>query len=294
MSPLRKRLIEDLRLRNRSQKTIDTYVRHVKQFAEFFGRSPEVLGPEHVRQYQLSLLERKVSWPAFNQCVSALRFLYKNTLHHPEMIERLPYGRRPKRLPVVLDRCEVFDLLTCVPNPKHRMALTTMYATGARVGEAMRLDVADIDSRRMNILVARGKGNKQRLVPLSQNLLQELRGWWRTHRDPVWLFPGGLPGEPLTEGTLQRAFAEAAKKAGITKAATSHSLRHTFATELLEGGVDLLIIQKLLGHTSLHTTLLYTHVRRDHLQVAGQVQQLLPLRELLHRQSDPPLRRLAR
>jgi len=293
MTPLRERFVQDLELINRSSSTIDIYVGHVARFAKHFGCSPAQLGPEQCRQYQLHLLERNLSWSTFNQCVCALRFLYGTTLGRTEVIPRLRFGRRPKKLPVVLDRQEVLELLTCVRNRKHRMGLTTMYATGVRVGEVVRLAVGDIDSRRMTILVARGKGNKQRLVPLSQNLLEELRAWWCQHRDPKWLFPGGRPGRPLTESTLQRAFSAAAGKAHITQAASPHTLRHTFATELLEAGVDLLTIQKILGHTSLRTTLIYTHVRRDHLQVAGRVQDLLPLRQL-RGQPDPPPRQSTR
>lgn len=281
MTPLRQRFLEDLRLRNRSPKTICCYLRHVTQFARYFGRSPEGLGPEQARQYQLHLLERKLSWSSFNQCVCALRFLYGTTLGRADYIERLPYGRRPKKLPVVLDRQEVVELFSCVCCQGHRMLLTTMYATGLRVGEAVQLSVRDIDSRAMTILVACGKGNKQRLVPMSPTLLQELRSWWCRHRHPRWLFPGAKPDQPLTTSTLQRACQAAVRRAGLHKAATPHSLRHTFATELLEAGVDLLTIQKILGHSCVNTTIRYTHVRRDHLQRAGRVLDLLPLRELL-------------
>ena len=287
MSPLRKRFIEDLELRNRSQNTIDAYVSHVARFAQHFGRSPEQLGPEETRQYQLHLLEQKRSWSNFNQCVCALRFLYRVTLDRSEVIFRLPFGRQPKKLPVVLDRQEVLELLACVRSRRSRMVLTTMYATGMRVDEAVHVGVADIDSRRMTILVARGKGNKQRLVPLTPTLLSELRSWWLEHRDPRWLFPGGRPGYPLTAGTVQRACQAAVSLAGLTKRATPHSLRHTFATELLEADVNSLIIQKILGHTSLQTTSRYTHVRRDHLQAACQVLDLLPLKELLGERGQP-------
>jgi site-specific recombinase XerD len=281
MTPLRQRFIEDLQLRNRSPRTIDCYVRHLVRFAGYFGRSPEDLGLEEARQYQLHLLERKLSWSSFNQCVCALRFLYGTTLGRTEHIARLPYGRRPKRLPVVLDRQEVVELLSCVSFRKHRMVLTTMYATGMRVDEAVHLGVADIDSRRMTICVARGKGNKQRLVPLTPTLLSQLRLWWLSHRHPRWMFPGGRADQPLTTSTIQRACQQAVAAAGLKKAATPHSLRHTFATELLEADVDLLTIQKILGHTSLQTTTRYTHVRRDHLQAASHVLDLLPLTALL-------------
>ena len=281
MTPLRQRMIEDLQLRNRSPKTVSCYVGHVSRFARHFGRSPECLGPEEARQYQLHLLERKVSWSCFNQSVCALRFLYGTTLGRPDYIPRLSYGRRPKRLPVVLDRQEVLELLSCIPCRSHRILLTTLYATGMRVGEAVELAVRDIDGHRMTILVARGKGNKQRLVPMSPTLLKELRIWWQEHRNPQWLFPGAKPDRPLNVSNLQRACKAARGRASLNKAATPHSLRHTFATELLEAGVDLLTIQKILGHTCIKTTTRYTHVRRDHLQRAGRVLDLLPLQELL-------------
>lgn len=288
MTPLRERFIDDLRLRNRAPDTIECYVRHVRQFAKHFGRSPERLGTEEIRQYQLHLLERKVSWSSFNQCVCALRFLYGTTLRRPEYIERLPYGRRPKKLPVVLDRQEVVELLSCVSSRGHRVALTAIYATGMRVEEAAELGVPDIDSRQMCILVARGKGNKQRLVPMSRMLLEELRNWWKLHRDPRWMFPGAKPERPINPEVLQRACQAAVRKARLKKHATPHSLRHTFATELLEAGIDILTIQKILGHSHISTTLRYTHVRRDHLQQAAGVVNLLPLRELLSQEQQQP------
>ena len=290
MTPLRKRMIDDLRIRNRAHSTIQVYVAHVARFAQHFGRSPEQMGPEEVRQYQLHLLEQKVSWSNFNQAASALRFLYGTTLRRPEDIPRISYGRRPKRLPVVLSREEVMELLACITNRKHRMVLTTMYATGMRVAEATALSVRDVDSQRMSILVARGKGNKQRLVPLSHTLLLELRLWWRAHRNPHWMFPGSRPDRPLHHSTIQRSWKGAVRHVGLKKPACTHSLRHTFATELLEGGIDLLTIQKILGHTSVRTTAKYTHVRRDHLQATCQVLDLLPLEELRTADHSPASR----
>jgi site-specific recombinase XerD len=288
MTPLRQRLIDDLKLRNRSPRTIEAYVAHVARFARHFGRSPEELSVEHAREYQLHLIQRQVSWSNFNQCTSALRFLYRTTLERSEEFERLPYGRRPKRLPVVLSRDEVLKVLSCVANRKYRMLLTTMYATGMRISEAAALSVTDIDSRRMTILVACGKGNKQRLVPLSAKLLDELRQWWRVHRHPRWLFPGANPDRPLHIGGPQRAYQQAVRAAGLNKPASTHSLRHTFATELLEAGVNLLVIQKILGHGSLSTTAIYMHVRRDYLQSVSQTVDLLPLAQLCGQTSEPP------
>jgi site-specific recombinase XerD len=281
MTPLRRRFIDDLTLRNLSPRTIQCYVWHVAHFARHFGRSPEELTDEHVREYQLHLLhEQKASWSRFNQAVCALRFLYGTTLGRPEYLPRLPYGKRPRKLPLVLSQDEVLELLRCTSRPAHRMVLMTMYATGLRVSEAVALRPADIDSRRMAILVAQGKGNKQRLVPLSQKLLSELRLWWRVHRHPQWLFPGQKEGQPLCVTGIQRAVGQAARRAGLTRRPTTHTLRHTFATQLLEAGIDLLTIQKILGHNSLETTARYTHVRRSHLLAAAGVLDLLPLDQL--------------
>jgi len=280
VTALRQRMIEDLKIRNRSPRTIGTYVQHVAQFARHFGRSPELLGPEEVRQYQLHLLERKISFSTFNQCLCSLRFLYGTTLGRREILPRLPYARRPKTIPQVLSQAQVVKLLECVHHRRFRVLLTTIYATGLRVSEAVRLGVADIDSAQMTIRVVRGKGNKQRLVPLSPALLQELREWWRAHRNPQWLFPSKSPHRPCATASVQRACRQAVKQAGLPPRVSAHTLRHTFATELLEASVDLLTIQKILGHADLKTTLIYTHVRRDQLHAVSQVQGMLPLQQL--------------
>jgi integrase/recombinase XerD len=280
MTPLRQRLIQDMQLRNLAPETIRGYVCYVARFAKYFGRSPELLTPEHARQYQLHLLEKKVSWSTFNQSVCALRFFYGTTLGRKDYVQRLPFGKKPKRVPVVLSREEVLKFLQCILSRKQRMLLTTMYATGMRVGEAVQLGVADIDSRRMTILVARGKGNKQRLVPLSPKLLTELRLFWQTHRNPVWLFPSHEPDSHLSIASVERMCARARVRGGLKRRFNTHALRHTFATELLEAGVDLFSIQKILGHRSLSTTAHYTHVRRSHLQEACRSLDLLPLEQL--------------
>ena len=280
MTPLRQRLIQDMQLRNYSPKTIKDYVNFLARFARHFRRSPAVLTAEHARQYQLHLLEKKVSWSTFNQSVCALRFLYGTTLGRKDIPERLPFGKKPRRIPTVLSRDEVLTFLQCIPSRKHRMVLTTMYATGMRVGEAVRLGVADIDSRRMTILVSRGKGNQQRLVPLSPQLLTELRLFWKTHRNPHWLFPGRPPAQPLSPEVIEHSCRQARARAGLKRRFHTHVLRHTFATELLEAGVDLFSIQKILGHRALSTTATYTHVRRSHLQAACRSLDLLPLEQL--------------
>jgi integrase/recombinase XerD len=294
MTPLRQRMIEDMQLRNMSTETIKGYVGYVAQFARHFGRSPEILTPEHARQFQLHLLERKVSWSTFNQSLCALRFFYGTTLGRKDFVKRLPFGKKPKRIPVVLSRDEIVKLLQCIPSRKKRMVLTTMYATGLRVGEAVRLGVNDIDSRRMTILVSRGKGNKQRLVPLSPKLLTELRLFWQTHHNPVWLFPSRLPDRHLGIAVLEKSCQKAKRRAGLTRHFSTHALRHTFATELLEAGVDLFSIQKILGHQSLCTTARYTHVRRSHLQEACQSLDPLPLEQLRQGPDPRPPRKAGR
>ena len=229
MTPLRQRLIEDMQLRNLAPDTIKGYVRYVAQFAKHFRRSPEQLTPEHARQYQLHLLRKKVSWSTFNQSVCALRFFYGTTLGRKDFVKRLPFGKKPRRVPVVLSRDEVLKFLQCILSRKQRMLLTTMYATGLRVGEAVELRVNDIDSRRMTILVARGKGIKQRLVPLSRKLLTELRLFWQTHRNPVWLFPSRQADTPLRIQAVEGACRRARARAGLKRRFNTHALRKTSA-----------------------------------------------------------------
>jgi site-specific recombinase XerD len=294
MTRLRQRLIEDMRLRNMAPETIEGYVRYVAAFARHFGRSPEKLTPEHARRYQLHLLEKKVSWSTFNQSVCALRFFYGTTLGRKDFVTRLPFGKKPKRVPVVLSRDEVLKFLQCILSRKQRMLLTTMYATGMRIGEAVELRVNDIDSRRMTILVSRGKGNKQRLVPLSPKLLTELRLFWQTHRNPVWLFPSHEPDRHLSIASVERMCARARVRGGLKRRFSTHALRHTFATELLEAGVDLFSIQKILGHRSLSTTAHYTPVRRSHLQEACKSLDLLPLEQLRQPPTATPPRKPGR
>ena len=262
MSPLRRRMIEDLRIRNYSPHTIQIYVEMVARFARHFGRSPAELGPEEVHTYQLQMLEAGTSWSQFNQAVSALRFLYRITLARPWPVEHIPYGKKPRRLPVVLSQEEVLRLLGRVASPAHRVALATAYAGGLRVSEVVALRVEDIDSARMLVHIADGKGQKARLVPLSQVLLGELRAYWRARRPRPWLFPGQKAGRPITAHALGSACRRAAQAAGLKKHVTVHTLRHSFATHLLEAGTDIRTVQALLGHASISTTSRYTHVKR--------------------------------
>lgn len=270
MTPLRQRMLEDLRLRNYAPSTQEIYLDHVSRFALHFGRSPEELGPTEIRAYQLHLIqEKKASWSSFNQAVCALRFLYRTTLKQSWAVEQIPFPKQPKRLPSVLSPEEVGMLLRAVKNRKHRLVLMTIYAGGLRVSEAAGLQVADIDSARMVIRIRQGKGRKDRLVMLSPVLLEELRLYWRWYRPTLWLFPGSDPSAPLTVRAMQKVCSRARQSAGILKPVSCHTLRHSFATHLLEGGTDLRLIQTLLGHQSVGTTQLYTHVASQRIVAAS-------------------------
>lgn len=260
MTALRQRMVEDMRLRNFSERTVEGYVAAVAQFAKHFGKAPDQLGPAEIRAYQLHLLEKKASWSRFNVAVCGLRFFYKVTLGRPEVIAHVPYGKRPKTLPEVLSRVEVAQVLAAVRHPVDRLMLRTAYAAGLRLGEVVRLQATDIDSARMVLVVRQGKGKKDRLAPLSPLLLEELRAYWKCYRPTDWLFPGSKPGQPRHPSNLQRAMQRACRQCGLKKRATPHTLRHSFATHLLESGTDLATLQMLLGHRQLSTTLRYAHV----------------------------------
>jgi integrase/recombinase XerD len=261
MTLLRQRMADDLLLRNYSDRTSKAYLRCVSNFARHFGRSPDQLGPPHVREYQLYLVKQKqCSWAVFNQTVCALRFFYNTTMGCKEMIEEIPYPRFEKRLPVVLSQMEVAALLQAVKNLKHRTLLTTIYATGLRVSEVTNLLVGDIDSSRMIVQVRQGKGRKDRFVMLSPNLLTLLRQYWKAYHPRHWLFPGQKPSGPINNATAYRICQQAAQAAKLSKSISPHTLRHSFATHLLEAGTDLRTIQLLLGHRNLKTTAVYLHV----------------------------------
>ena len=249
LSPITQRMAGDMLIRNLSPRTIDAYTYHVERFAKHFGKPLDELGPEEIRLYQLHLIEvKKASWSSFNQAVCGLRFLYHVTLPRPWVVQQIPFGKRPKRLPAVLGAEEVSRLLACVPVLKHRMVLLTMYAAGLRLTEATHLQLTDIDSPRMLLNIRHGKGNKQRLVPLSPRLLEELRGYWKQTRPPLFLFPGKTPEVPLSSATVQKACKLAAAQARLDSPRISpHTLRHSYATGLLEAGVDLLTIGRLGG-----------------------------------------------
>ena len=267
MTPLRQRLIDDLCLRNYSPRTIDTYVGCLVRFARHFGRSPDGLGAEEIRLYQLDLIRRGVSWSLYNQTACAMRFFYRTTLGRPELVEMIPFGKKPKTLPVVLAPEEVLRLLDAAPSGRDRVLLQTAYSCGLRIGELIRLKVADIDSARMVIAVRRGKGRKDRLVPLSPRLLEVLRVYWEHDRPKGWLFPGQDPERPLHMGSVQRMCQNLVARLGLGKRVTPHTLRHSFATHMLEAGVDLRTLQAILGHSTLTTTAHYLHVETGRLRV---------------------------
>jgi site-specific recombinase XerD len=264
VTPLRQRLIDELNRRNYSPRTLEAYVAGVARTARHFNRSPDQLSVDDLRAFQLALIAAGVSWSQFNQVVSALRFFYRHVLERPEFVPFVVYGKKPRSLPVVLSPADVRRLLDAVPPGRNRLVLRIAYGCGLRLSELLHLRVPDIDGARNTLWVRHGKGNKDRGVPLPTLLLQELRHYWREHRYPDWLFPGPT-GRPLHVATLQRAFQKARRKAGLRQAATIHTLRHCYATHLLEAGTDLPTLQRLLGHSHLATTLRYLHLRSDRL-----------------------------
>lgn len=277
MSPLRQKLTEDLQIRNYSPHTIDAYVRCVANFAKHFGKSPDLLTPEHVREYQLFLVQQQhLSWGTVVQTVCALRFFYQQTLGRKWMIDFIPYPKLPKKLPLVLSQEEVLALLQATTNLRHHTILATIYATGLRVSETANLLVSDIDSNRQLIGVRQGKGRKDRFVMLSPTLLELLRRYWKAYKPTPYLFLGDIPGHPISREGIHYICQKAVTAAHLTKSATPHSLRHSFATHLLEAGTDLRTIQLLLGHNSLRTTAIYLHVSNLALRRTTSPLDLLP------------------
>jgi len=277
MTRLRRRMIEDLRIRNYSPKTITAYIDAVARFAAYFQKAPDQLGAEEVRTYQLHLLSQRVSWSVFNIGVSALKFFYGVTLGRTEVVEKLPYGKKPRTLPLVLSRADVLTFVTDPQRLRDRALLSTAYACGLRVSELVGLQVEDIDSGRMQVAIRQGKGQKDRRVPLSKHLLALLRTYWRADRPTLWLFPGRSKHDrPLTVNFVQRLCQRTRERTGLKKPITPHTLRHSFATHLLEAGVDLPTIQKLLGHSRLASTMRYLHLRSERLLELESPFDLLP------------------
>jgi integrase/recombinase XerD len=262
MTPVRQRMTDDMQVRNLSPLTQTSYVQQVSLFARYFGKSPELLGPEEIRAYQLYLTnEKKLAPSSILIAVSALRFLYKVTLHKDWTVEdTIPAPKKPQRLPVILSPEEVLQFLDCVPGLKHRTILTTCYAAGPRISEVVRLKPTDIDSQRMVIRIEQGKGQKDRYVMLSPKLLESLRNWWRVAKPKSWLFPGDIVGTHISKDAVEQACQKAQRHCRIPKPITPHSLRHAFAVHLLESGTDVRTIQLLLGHRSLATTARYLRI----------------------------------
>jgi integrase/recombinase XerD len=248
MSPLRRRMIEDMTIRKLSPKTQQGYVRIIRDFAAFLNRSPDTASLEDVRRFQLHLVTRGAHIAVLNHTVAALRFLFRVTLRRPDIIDYTTFVHEPRKLPVVLSPEEVARLLDAAPGLKYKAALSVAYGAGLRAAEVISLKVGDIDSKRMVIRVEQGKGRKDRYVMLSPQLLDLLRDWWRTARPQGWLFPGRDRVRPMTARQLNYACHAAADRAGIDKRVSLHTLRHSFATHLLEQNIDIRVIQVLLGH----------------------------------------------
>ena len=274
MTHLRQLMLDELQRRNYSPNTVRSYVHAVEEFARYFRRSPEQLGPDHVRAYQVHLFrDRKLSPRTIEGQTAALRFLFVKTLRRPYLPDAIPFPKQHKRLPTVLSQEEVSRLIDSAGNLMHRAMVMTLYAAGVRRAELCRLKVADIDSGRMVLHIQQGKGGRDRDVPLSPRLLETLREYWHWMKPKTYLFPGmennWRADVPVTTKVAWTAVTEAAKAAGITKRVSPHTLRHSFATHLLEAGADLRTIQLLLGHAKLADTTVYLHLSRRHLQAVA-------------------------
>jgi site-specific recombinase XerD len=286
ISPLRRRMIEDMTVRNFVEKTRNDYLRHVKTFTLFLGRAPDTATAEELRRFQLHQRETGVRPPTINGSVAALRFFFTVSLGRPDMARALTFVREPRKIPVVLSPEEVVRLLEAAPGPKYKAALSAAYGAGLRVSEVVALKVSDIDSKRMLLKVEQGKGGRDRFAMLSPQLLELLRDWYRIARPPVWLFPGRDPLLPLTTRQFNRVVHAAADMAEIKKRVTPHTLRHSFATHLLEQNIDIRVIQVLLGHAKLDTTALYARVATNTIRaVMSPLDRLTPL---MSRRNEPP------
>lgn len=270
MGIFRDQFERDLQIRGYAPNTVNSYVYCVRSLIKHFMRPPDELTVDDINDFQLHLTkERKVAWSTFNIYVFAIRLFFLVTLKKDWEVTAIPYQKTGRKLPVVLNGAELTALFKSVSNIKHRAILMTAYSAGLRVSEVIHLRVSDIDSERMVIRVDQGKGNKDRYVPLSERLLPVLRQYWRAVRPPEWLFPGQNPNKSLGRSSVDRFLRETKKRAGITKNVSLHSLRHSFATHLLERGTDIRTIQRLLGHRSLSSTMIYTHVAKNYVNQAG-------------------------
>lgn len=286
ISPLRRRMIEDMTVRNFVEKTQNDYIRSIKNLTKFLGRSPDTATAGDLRRYQLHLTRTGVRPPTINGTVTALRFFFTVTLDRADTVKPLTFVAEPRKIPVVLDPEEVARFLEAAPGPKYKAAFGAAYGAGLRVSEVVALKVSDIDSKRMLLRVEQGKGRKDRHAMLSPQLLELLRDWYRIARPRLWLFPGRDPLQPLTTRQLNRAVHAAAHIAEIKKRVTPHTLRHSFATHLLEQNIDIRVIQVLLGHAKLDTTALYTRVATNTIRaVMSPLDRLTPLRP---KREEPP------
>ena len=266
MGRLRDRMIMDMELKNLSPRTIKTYLYWMKQFTVHYGKSPAQLGDEEIRDYLHYMLKtKKASQASMNQAYSALKFFYERTLQREWNSTKIPRSKIPKKLPVVLSQDEVRRIFSASKNLKHLAALMVIYSGGLRVGEVVKLKLSDIDKERMTIRIRQGKGAKDRYTILGERALEVLREYWHAYHPENWLFPGKKAGNYLSVSSIQCAFRGSLTRAGISKRASVHTLRHSFATHLLERGIDLYFIQRLLGHTSPKTTSVYIHVARKNI-----------------------------
>jgi integrase/recombinase XerD len=271
-------MAEDLRLRNFSPTTCRNYLLYARRFVKFHGRSPADLGEAEIRAFLLHQVEvRHLAYDSYRQIYAALKFLYTVTLGRPWAVEHIPHPRRRvRRLPVVLSPEELTAFFAAIRHPKYRVLFQACYAAGLRINEACHLRAADVDSKQMVLHVRHPKGGRERLTLLSPRLLQELRAYWLAERPRDWLFPGDTPAEPVSTDAARQAFARAARAAGLTQKSTPHTLRHCFATHLLDAGADLVVLQALLGHRSLTSTTRYTHVTTGRLRRIVSPLDLLP------------------
>jgi integrase/recombinase XerD len=285
ISPLRRRMIEDMTVRKFTLKTQNNYIRVVKNFTIFLGRSPDTASNEDLRLFQLHLSENRVGAPTINFTISALRFFFTVTLDRADAIKQLTFVPEPRKIPVVLSPEEVARFLDAAPGVKYQAAFSVAYGAGLRVSEVAALKVSDIDSERMMLRVDQGKGRKDRHAMLSPLLLDLLRDWWRMARPKAWLFPGRDLVRPMSTRQLNRACHAAADMAGITKRVSPHTLRHSFATHLLEQNVDIRVIQVLLGHAKLETTALYTRIATNTIRAVTSPLERLTLKP---KKDEPP------
>jgi len=292
MTPLKQRMLEDLHIRNYAPSTVRCSVRSVAEFAKHFKKSPEHLGPEEIRKWQLYLRdEKKLKLSSYIQAVCALRFFYRNTLNRKIDIDRIPLPRYETKLPVILSKEEAKALLEAPRRLDQRAILATLYGAGLRVSEVTNLRVSDLDRKRKVITVRGGKGHKDRQVMLSDLLREVLVAWWRRARPAEWLFPGEKPGHHLSRETVFRTCKDAAQLAGINKNVHPHSLRHAFATHLLDDGISLPVIQVLLGHLNLKTTARYLHVSDTAVRSARSPLEMLGSLDLIQATNDIPPKR---